>query len=164
MKKSLEKFGLEPNYAQGKTDTWQISLLPSVSRPRSIIRQLRKYGTFFTATPVFYRFRGEERKRRVQLSVCDESGEMPCLCAKEKEGIAERQATEREIEKEKEKKREENKQSKNKTKTKNKNESWKHKLKSNALLAGRLEPNNTRSLPGIFHCNELLVFSKTSNF
>ena len=56
----------------------QISLLPSVSRPRSIIRQLRKSLTFFTATPVFYRFRGGERKRRVQLSVCDDSGEMPC--------------------------------------------------------------------------------------
>ena len=64
----------------------KISLLPSVSRPRSIIRQLRKSLTFFTAIPVFCRFRGEKRKRRVQLSVCDDSGEMPCLCASEKEG------------------------------------------------------------------------------
>ena len=43
----------------------KISLLPSVSRPRSVIRQLRKPLTFFTAIPVFYRFRGEKRKRRV---------------------------------------------------------------------------------------------------
>ena len=63
----------------------QIPLLSSVSRPRSIVRQLRKSLTFFTAISVFYRFRGEERKRRVQLLVCDESGEMPCLCASEKE-------------------------------------------------------------------------------
>ena len=39
----------------------QISLLQSVSRPRSIFRQLRKLGTFSRQIRSFYRFRGEKR-------------------------------------------------------------------------------------------------------
>ena len=102
----------------------QISLLPSVSQPRSIIRQLRKSLTFFTAIPVFYRFRGEERKRRVQLSVCDESGEMPCLCASEKEGRSGKTSNRKRNIKRKEKKEE------NKQKQKQKQKKQTRKLKT----------------------------------
>ena len=63
------------------------------------------------------------------------------------------QATEREIEKEKEEKRRKKNKTKAKSKNKkqkNKHECWKHKLKSNTLLAGRAlrkEPRISQCLP-----------------
>ena len=62
----------------------RISLLPSVSPPRSIIRQLRKLGTFSRQFRSFYRFRGEGKGEEysfgcaVDLARCH-------VCAKRKE-------------------------------------------------------------------------------
>ena len=81
----------------------QISLLPSVSQPRSIIRQIQKLGTFSRQFRSFYRFRGLKRKRgRVQLWVCGGSGEMPCVCQEEESGETSKRKRNRKKEKEKE--------------------------------------------------------------
>ena len=62
----------------------QISLLPSVSRPRSIIRQLQKSGTFSRRFRSFYRFRGEEKREEYNF-VCAMDLSRCHVCAKEKE-------------------------------------------------------------------------------
>ena len=99
----------------------QISLLPLVSRPRSIIRQLRELGIFSRQFQSFYRFRGEEKGEEynfgcaVDLARCH-------VCAKRKE--AGRQAREREIKKKEKKKKRKGRdeEGKNKTKAKKKHE------------------------------------------
>ena len=120
----------------------QISLLPSVSRPRSIFRQLWNWVHFRGNSGHFIGLE-KKKKKRVQLPVCGGSGKMPCVCVERKE--AGRQATEREIEKkEKRKERHEEGKIKQNKKTKNKHECWKHKLKPNTLLAGRALRKETR--------------------
>ena len=103
----------------------QISLLPSVSRPRSIIRQLRKFGTFSRQFQSFYRFRGEEKGEEYNFLVCDGSGEMPCVCQEEGSGKTSNRKRNRKKKKEMEetKREEKQKQKKKNTNAENTNSS-----------------------------------------
>ena len=90
---------------KGKTDTETNFVVTIGFMTKVDHRTTSKIWYIFTANPVFYRFRGEERKRRIKLWVCDESGEMPCVCMclcvcmpRRKREEAEKQATEREKE------------------------------------------------------------------